>query len=286
MIKGIILAGGTGSRLFPVTKGAGKQLLPIYNKPMIYYPLTTLMHAGVRHFLVITTPHERAAFSRLLGDGSRWGISIEYAEQPAPEGIAQAFLIGESFLDGDGCALILGDNLFYGQRFFESLEQAHGKGGATVFACRVEQPEQYGVVELGSTGRAVSLEEKPVIPKSNLAVTGLYFYDTDAVSLAKTLTPSHRGELEITDLNRLYMEKGELHVVEMGSGLAWLDTGSPGAMLNASNFIETIEVRHKTLIGSPEETAYRLGLIDAGQLKKLAAELSSSNYGRYLMSIV
>jgi glucose-1-phosphate thymidylyltransferase len=284
--KGIILAGGTGTRLHPITLGTSKQLVPIYNKPMLYYPLSVLMLAGLREILVITTPHEQEAFRRLLGDGSQWGLEITFAAQPKPEGLAQAFHVGADFLAGEGAALVLGDNIFYGHGLTEHLQRAaQVKDGAVVFAYTVESPEAYGVVELGPDGKAISLEEKPRQPRSKLAVTGLYFYDARVTELARDLKPSARGEFEITDLNRVYMEQGKLDVVQLGRGFAWLDTGSPGSMLQASNFVEAVEQRQGMMIACPEEIAFHQGWIDAAALRARADSFKNSDYGRYLHGV-
>ncbi|SHG36931.1 glucose-1-phosphate thymidylyltransferase RfbA [Massilia sp. CF038] len=285
--KGIILAGGSGMRLYPMTTVVSKQLLPVHDKPMIYYPLTTLMLAGIRDILVISTPQDTPRFRELLGDGSQWGITLQYAVQAAPEGIAQAFLIGSAFLAGQPCALILGDNIYYGDGLEQKLQQAAARtAGATVFAYHVSDPERYGVIEFGPGGRAVSIEEKPRQPRSHYAVTGLYFYDGQAGSIASGMQPSARGELEISDVNRAYLEAGQLQVEVLGRGMAWLDTGTPESLLDASQFIATLEKRQAFKVGVPEEIAFRQGFISAAQLASLAQPLAATSYGKYLLRVL
>lgn len=286
-MKGIILAGGSGTRLYPVTQTVSKQLLPVYDKPMVYYPLSALLLAGIREILVISTPQDTPRFEALLGSGEQWGVRFTYAVQPSPDGLAQAFLIGREFIGNDGCCLVLGDNLFYGHEFADTLRAAAAqKSGATVFAYPVHDPERYGVVEFDAQRRAISLEEKPAKPKSRYAVTGIYFYDNQVVGVAEQLKPSPRGELEITDVNRWYLERGQLRTEVLGRGMAWLDTGTHDSLLDASNFIQTIEQRQGLKVASPEEIAYRLGYIDARQLDALAARLGKSSYAEYLRRVV
>ena len=285
--KGIILAGGSGTRLYPVTQSISKQLLPVYDKPMIYYPLSTLMLAGIQDILIISTPDDTPRFESLLGDGSQWGLNISYKVQPSPDGLAQAFILGDTFVGNDLSALVLGDNIFYGHDFNELLSNAMTRtDGATVFAYHVHDPERYGVAEFDKQNKVLSLEEKPKNPKSNYAVTGLYFYDKDVVTMAKSLKPSPRGELEITDLNRLYLEKEKLNVEIMGRGYAWLDTGTHDSLLEASQFIATLENRQGLKVACPEEISYRRGWIDAAQLQKLAAPLLKNGYGQYLQRVL
>jgi glucose-1-phosphate thymidylyltransferase len=286
-VKGIILAGGSGTRLYPVTQVVSKQLLPVYDKPLVYYPLSTLMLAGIRDILVISTPEDTPRFEDLLGDGERWGIRLSYAVQARPEGLAQAFLVGRDFIGKDPVTLVLGDNIFYGHELSLLLEKGTKKrSGATVFAYPVNDPQRYGVVEFGADGKAVSIEEKPQQPKSRYAVVGLYFYDNRVIDIASRLRPSARGELEITDVNRAYLERGELEVIAMGRGMAWLDTGTHETLLEAAHFIETIEKRQGLKVACPEEVAYRMGFISAADVRRLAEPLAKSGYGRYLLRIL
>ncbi len=285
--KGIVLAGGSGTRLYPITQSVSKQLLPVYDKPMIYYPLSVLMLAGIREVLIINTPHEQELFKRLLGDGSQWGMDIQYAAQPSPDGLAQAFLIGREFLAGQPSCLVLGDNIFHGTGLTDLLKRADAREhGATVFGYWVRDPERYGVADFDASGKVVGLEEKPAHPKSNYAVTGLYFYDGRASDFAASLKPSHRGELEITDLNQCYLDAGDLHLEQLGRGYAWLDTGTHQSLLEASNFIETIEARQGLRVCCPEEIAWGNGWISDAQLQELAKPLAKNGYGQYLMSLV
>jgi glucose-1-phosphate thymidylyltransferase len=287
MWKGIILAGGSGTRLHPVTHAVCKQLLPIFDKPLIYFPLTTLMLAGIRDVLIITTPDDQSAFQRLLNSGERWGLDIRYAMQPKPEGLAQAFVIGREFIGGDDCALMLGDNIFFGHYIREDLKRATShQSGATIFAYQVRDPERYGVVEFDGEGRAISIEEKPKAPKSSYALTGLYFYDNQVAEIAASIRPSRRGELEITDINQRYLEQGQLRVERMGRGYAWFDAGTHDSLLQAAEFVRTIQQRQGLQIACPEEVAYRLGYIDADQVQRLAAPLAKTEYGQYLLRIL
>ncbi len=287
MLKGIILAGGSGSRLYPLTRAVSKQLVPIYNKPMVYYPLSTLMLSGIRQVLVITTPHEQDGFKRLLGDGSEIGLQIEYAAQPKPEGLAQSFIIGEKFVGDDRVTLALGDNIFYGAHFSDYLRTAAARAvGATVFGYQVRDPERYGVVEFSPDGRAISLEEKPEKPRSSYAVTGLYFYDNQVIDIARKLKPSPRGELEITDVNRTYLERGQLHVEKLARGIAWLDTGTHDSLMQASNYIHAVEERQGLMVACLEEIAFRMGYITEAELRRLAHGMETSGYGQYLFRVL
>ena len=281
-MKGIILAGGSGTRLWPITQAISKQLMPIYDKPMIYYPLTTLMQAGIREILIITTPDDQAGFQRLLGDGSQWDINLEYAVQPSPDGLAQAFIIGEEFIGNDKVALVLGDNIFHGERLDESLQECTNPDGGTVFAYKVSDPERYGVVEFDEQNQAISIEEKPAEPKSNFAVVGLYFYDNDVVEIAKNVKPSDRGELEITSINAEYLRRGKLQVQALDNGDVWLDTGTIDSLTDASDFVRVIQKRTGRIIGSPEKIAFKNGWINRDQLSKLSEPLKKSGYGKYL----
>jgi glucose-1-phosphate thymidylyltransferase len=285
MMKGIILAGGSGSRLWPITKGISKQLMPIYDKPMVYYPLTTLMSAGIRDILIITTPDDQSQFQRLLGDGSQWGINLEYAAQPSPDGLAQAFIIGEQFIGDDKVALVLGDNIFYGHRLSESLKKCTDPDGGIVFAYQVADPERYGVVEFDAEKKAISIEEKPAQPKSNYAVVGLYFYDNDVVDIAKNVQPSERGELEITSINEEYLKRGKLKVTTLNDGDVWLDTGTIDSMTDAADYVKVIQKRTGQIIGSPEEISYHEEFITKEQLLGLAEPLKKSGYGKYLIGL-
>ena len=286
-MKGIILAGGSGTRLYPITKGVSKQLLPVYDKPMIYYPLSTLMLAGIRDILIITTPDDQAAFQRLLGDGSQFGIRLSYEIQPSPDGLAQAFIIGEGFIGNDSVCLVLGDNIFYGQGFRPMLQEAAAQtSGATVFGYQVKDPQRFGVVEFDAQGKAISIEEKPAKPKSHHAVTGLYFYNNDVINIAKSIQPSDRGELEITTVNQVYLSRGDLRVQQLGRGFAWLDTGTNESLLNAAQFVETIETRQGYKIACLEEIAYNQGWLSSAQLEDLAKLLEKSSYGKYLLSLL
>ncbi len=286
-LKGIILAGGSGSRLFPMTKAVSKQLLTVYDKPMIYYPLTTLMLAGIRHILIVSTPNDLPSFKRLLGDGNQWGICLEYAEQSRPEGLAHAFIVGKEFINGGSACLVLGDNIFYGDRLGELLHHAaRQKSGATILGYRVKEPRRYGVIEFDNYGKVISIEEKPEKPKSNYVVPGLYFYDSNITEIASEVRPSARGELEITDVNNAYLKKDELKVELMGRGTAWLDMGTPESMMQAANFVQTIQEREGLMIACPEEIAFRLGFISAEQLVGLAGPLSKNGYGQYLMALI